>query len=47
VLQLQLPRHQKRKNFEVGGRLFPAHLRNSLFPVLAEIAQERANDLLA
>ena len=35
------------KNLQVGGRLRPAHLRNSLLPVLPEVAQKRANDLLA
>ena len=47
MLDLHLPRHQKRKNFEVCGRLRPTHSRNSLLPVLPEVAQKRADDLLA
>src|SRR6516164_6923729 len=47
MLELVLSRDQQSKNFQVDPRLVAAHLRNGLFPVFAEIAQERANDLLA
>ena len=38
VLDIVLARNQQCQDFEVGGRLRPAHLRNGLLPVLAEIA---------
>src|SRR6516225_5720386 len=47
MLELVLSRDQQSKNFQVDPRLVAAHLRNGLFPVFAEIAQQRANDLLA
>ena len=47
VLDLVLARNQQRQNLEVGGRLRPTHSRNSLLPMLPEVAQKRANDLLA
>src|SRR5215467_13060179 len=34
VLDLVLARHQQSEDLEIGGRLRPAHFRNSLFPVL-------------
>jgi hypothetical protein len=43
----QLPLIDPTHIFEVGGRVPTAHLRNGLLPVFTEIAQERANDLLA
>src|SRR5262245_25468639 len=39
VLDLVLARHQQREDLEICRRLRPAHLRNGLLPVLAEIAQ--------
>ena len=47
VLDLVLARNQQRQNLEVGGRLRPTHSRNSLLPMLPEVAQKRADDLLA
>ena len=47
VLDLVLARNQQRQNLEVGGRLRPTHSRDSLLPMLPEVAQKRANDLLA
>jgi hypothetical protein len=38
LLDLMFSGHQQSEDFEVSGRLRPAHLRNGLFPVLAEIA---------
>jgi hypothetical protein len=46
VLDLVLARDQQRQDFEVGGRLRLAHPRNSLLPMLPEVAQKGANDLL-
>src|SRR5215467_8198854 len=46
VFNLVLARDQQRQDFEVGGRLRLAHPRNSLLPMLSEVAQKRANDLL-
>jgi hypothetical protein len=47
VLDRVFARDQHGDNFQPHPRLVAAHFRNSLFSVLAEIAQERANDLLA
>jgi len=47
LLDLVLTRDQQSKDLEIGRRLRAAHFRNRLLPVLTEIAQERANDLLA
>ena len=38
---------QQSKDLQVGGWLRPAYLRNGLLSVLPEVAQKRANDLLA
>ena len=38
MLGLVLTGHQQSEDLEIGGRLRPAHLRNGLLPVLAEIA---------
>src|SRR5262249_6274334 len=46
VLDLVLARDQQSKDLEICRRLRAAHFRNRLLPVLAEIAQQRANDLL-
>jgi hypothetical protein len=40
-------RQYQRNHFEVSPRLLPAHLRNGLFPVLAEISKQRADQFLA
>src|SRR5262245_3659903 len=47
VFDLMLARDQQRQDFVVGARLRLAHVRNSLLPMLSEVAQKRANDLLA
>jgi hypothetical protein len=47
VLDLVLARDQQSQNLQICGRLGPAHLRNSLLPVLPEVGPKRANDLLA
>ena len=39
--------NQQRQNLQVPGWLRPTHSRDSLLPVLPEVAQKRANDLLA
>src|SRR6516225_7465996 len=46
VLSLHLARHQKRKNFEVRGRLVTSDLLNCLLAVLAEMQQQRLHELL-
>src|SRR6516164_742568 len=46
VLSLHLARHQKRKNFEVRGRLVTSDLFNCLLAVLAEMQQQRLHELL-
>ena len=40
-------RDQEGANLQIRRRMRPTHFRNSLFPVLGEISQNRANDLLA
>ena len=47
VLDLVLARDQQRQNLQIRTRLCPAHPRYSLLPMLPEVAQKRANDLLA
>src|SRR5262249_22449226 len=47
VLDLVLARHQQSQDLEIGRRLRPAHLRNSLLPMHGEIPQQRANHRLA
>jgi hypothetical protein len=40
-----LTRQHHRNHFEVNPRLCPTHLRDGLFPVLAEISKQRADHL--
>src|SRR5262249_8701157 len=47
MLDLMFSGHQQSEDFEISGRLRPAHFRNSLFPVHGEIPQQRANHRLA
>ena len=46
MLDLHLARHQKRKNFEVGGRLIAGDLLNGLFALVTEVQQQRLHELL-
>jgi hypothetical protein len=43
---LPLARYQQRKDFEVARRLLPRDLLNRLLAVLAEMQQQRMNELL-
>jgi hypothetical protein len=47
VLHAVLLWDQQRQHFEVNPRLRPAHLRDGLFPVLAEIPKQRTDYFLA
>jgi hypothetical protein len=46
VLQLQFARHQKRKNFEVRGRLVTSDLLDRLLAFVTEVQQQRLHELL-
>ena len=46
MLDLVLARHQQRKDFEVAGWLLPRDLLNCLLAVLAEVQQQRLDELL-
>ena len=47
MFNLVLAWDQQRQDFEVSGRLRLAHARDSLLPMLPEVAQKRTDDLLA
>src|SRR5262249_18432376 len=46
MLQLHLPRHQKRTDFHISRRLLLTHLFNRGRPVLFEVGSEREQEIL-
>jgi hypothetical protein len=46
MLDFHLARHQKRKDFEVRGRLVTSDLFNRLLALMAEVQQQRLHELL-
>jgi hypothetical protein len=46
MLDLHLARHEKRKDFEVRGRLIARDLFNRLLALMAEVQQQRLHELL-